>query len=69
MHEIVTIVNHEGEARVVYLVTVKCISVVNHYHPCFIWLVTCSNFYNLWSGLDKLQAVPLICMASTLQKL
>ena len=40
---------------VVYLVTVKCISVVNHYYLCFMWLITCSNyqpcshFYNLWT--------------------
>ena len=40
------------------------------------WLVSCSNYHvltsnpnycYLWSGLDKLQAVPLICMASTIQ--
>ena len=29
--------------------------------------ISCSNFYYLWSGLDKLQAVPLMCMASLLQ--
>ena len=38
-----TIVNHEGEARVVCIVTVECISVVNLYHLCFMWLVSCSN--------------------------
>ena len=26
-----------------------------------------SNYYYLWSKLDKLQAVPLICMASMIQ--
>ena len=30
IHGTVTIVNHEGTARVVYVVTVECISVVNH---------------------------------------
>ena len=83
IHETDTIVNHEDEAQVVCIVTVKCISVVNHHYLCFMWLVTCSNFqpcstcnyqpcsnfYNLWSGLDKLQATPLICMASMLQVL
>ena len=77
----VTIVNHEGEARVVCIVTVECcISVVSHYYLCFMWLVSCSNCqpcsnYHVltsnhvlaWSGLDKLQAVPLICMASMIQ--
>ena len=29
MHETVTIVNHEGEARVVCIVTVECTLVVN----------------------------------------
>ena len=44
IHKTATIVNHEGEAQVVCIVTVKCISVVNHHYLCFMWLVTCSNF-------------------------
>jgi hypothetical protein len=31
IQETVTIVNHEGEVRVICIVTVECISVVNHY--------------------------------------
>jgi hypothetical protein len=43
IHKTVTIVNHEGEARVVCIVTAECISVVNHYYLWFMWLVSCSN--------------------------
>ena len=52
IHETVTIVNHEGTAQVVYLVTVECISVVTASH-----VLTanhaCSNVYYVWSGLSK----------------
>ena len=44
IHETVTIVNLEGEAQVVYLVTVKCISVVNHYTTALCRLVVKSRW-------------------------
>ena len=43
-----------------WLVTCSNLQPCSNYQPC-------SNFYNLRSGVDKLHAAPLICMASMLQ--
>ena len=35
------------QVAMVYILTVKCTSVVNHYYLCFMWLVFWSNYHTL----------------------
>ena len=43
------------EARVVWIVTVKCISVVaKYYHLCFMWVLTASHALTSYRVLSKI---------------